>query len=272
MVLTSQVRRRIAAVLAFVFLIFLLGAVDAQQLLPDHADRAAPPAASAFSPASIRRAVTALMQQPVIEPPQDNAAYGDWSDVRRLTPGTAIFVKTAALPDGPREIVATDDRVLVVLNLEGVEILREASGLRIGSVDRRALTAAAQGNIGIDQDQNVRLEPAGVFVAGRKVMELEQLLVTILKADVREITRQDVSSGGTAAVAGGVLGFFGGGALGFLVGGLIGANVDKNSDSAFLTGAGIGMLAGGIAGAIFGATKAAGPVVATEVLVYRAAI
>ena len=117
--------------------------------------------------------------------------------------------------------------------------------------------------------RDVRIAPEGVFVAGRKVVSLQQVLVRVPKADVLAISRVRGGTGSRvgAGAVGGFFGFMGGAILGGIVGGKIGqaAGVDPSNLSPML----FGLLGGGVTGGYFGYRAAAGPR-GEEALIYQA--
>jgi hypothetical protein len=227
-------------------------------------------AASPFSQAALRRAVTAPAAREVVPPaPESGQEPGDWSRVRRLSAGTNIVVTAVNLVAGPLEVLDADDASLTVLSTDGVTSSGRGSTIRgMATGDPRGLAAVARGRTLIQGD--LRIAPEGVSIAGRKIMELRQLLVRIPRADVTEIRRMTGGRTGKRVAGGVVAGYFGcfGGAL---AGGLVGLMIGKavGADPSNLGPIVVGGLSGGVIGSIFAFRKVAGPRV-RDTLIYQA--
>jgi hypothetical protein len=189
----------------------------------------------------------------------------DWDRVRRLRSGTEIVVTAVTLPAAPYEMLAANDLVLTLLNTTAMASSRHESRLR--RIDSESLARVAQGSFAI-VDGDLRVGAEGIFVAGQKVMDIGELLVTVPRAEVSRITRMEVHST-RSGVGGGFLGFFGG----YFLGALLGAKIAsaRGGDASNLNWLFFGGLGGAIAGAIFGHQVAAGRTVREEVLIYSAA-
>lgn len=148
-------------------------------------------------------------------PRQIDATFGNatepasnWSRVMQLQPGADIFLSVRSQMPGTRCFVAADPSSLVVLDLT-VSALSTASArvLRDMAVKHPANLEAVQ-KVGVFSQGNVRVGRDGVFVDERKVAELNQVLETIGRSDVSEISGPVVARGSVAGtVAGGWLGF-----------------------------------------------------------------
>jgi hypothetical protein len=227
-------------------------------------------AAGTFARAIAREAVRLAAVQPGGSPAESN-----WTRVRRIVPGTELTLTVKGSPPGAqRYFVAGDDSDLTVLNVAEPGIPAAARDVLRGVALRHPgdFPAAQQGRQ-IALGKNVRIGPDGVFVSDRKVADLGQIVETIARDDVGEITTQQMGRGfwGHAGTIGGYF-------LGAMAGGLSGGFLadlgcqapvgsDRCSNGAFLTGAVVGEIAGGIAGAAYGFHAEHRK---TEVAVYRA--
>ena len=140
---------------------------------------------------------------------------------------------------GRRYVVLADESGLTVLNLIDSTLPRAATRVLLDMAVHHPEAFA-----GTFVDHKVRVGPEGVFVTGRKVAELRQLVEHIARDDVAEIKKM-ASGADRCAMAGG--------AGGLLVGGLIGAKIGEAVlDPSNLSAMVLGMLGGWGAGAILG--------------------
>jgi hypothetical protein len=188
-----------------------------------------------------------------------------WARVRTLEPGREITVTVRGSQAVERYFVSADDSGLTVLNLtdpalpaEAVRALRE-----IASQHRECLEGAAKG--GTFLLDNLRLASDGVFVADRKVADLQHVVATSARKEVAEIKIRRKGRG-----VWGHLGPLGGYFVGAVSGGVVAGFAcqaaigrDRCDSGAFLTGA----LIGGIAGGVYGFLAANRE---TEDVIYRA--
>src|SRR5215470_9831670 len=143
------------------------------------------------SAASIALIVSLAAPLPVNAQPQGNyysASLSNWSRVRTIIPGTRISVGIA----GPDEVEqyfldATDDAI-TLLDLTHRDLPRDARQTLIRIAEIRPLlftatkwTEATDGRIRVNQD--------GVFVKGRRIVALDDIVKTIDRGDVGEISR-----------------------------------------------------------------------------------
>ena len=132
----------------------------------------------------------------------------DWIRVRELVASAEISVSTTRSRASTRVFVAADETRLIVLNLSSpaltpasIRVLRAMAAQR----PETFLTLRTSG--GLVQD-DVRVGRDGVFVAARKVGDLEDIVETIARDDVVEIDGPVVARGSVAgATLGGWLGF-----------------------------------------------------------------
>lgn len=211
--------------------------------------------------AVVAPAVPATAQQTPAAPTPDS----DWSRVRILEPGNTIMVTIQGRQAVERYFLSADVSRLMVLNLTDPALpVATARTLReIASEHPEYFERAAAG--GTFLMGNVRLESGGVFVAGRKVSDLQRIVETSARAAVAEITIRQQGRGVWGHL-GPLGGYFVGAISGGVVAGLVcqaAAGRDRCDSGAFLTGA----LVGGIAGAVYGFRAANRE---TKEVIYRA--
>jgi hypothetical protein len=189
-----------------------------------------------------------------------------WLRVRKLAPGAEIIVTVEGAQPGGRYVVRADESDLTVLNVADPQLPTAVKGvLRDAASNHPEYFSSAQQGGTVVLEKRLRLQRDGVFIGGRKVVELGQIVETIAREDVTQITRRRKGRG-----AWGHLGPLGGYFVGAMSGGVVAGlgcqaaiGRDRCDTGAFLTG----MLIGGIAGGTYG-FHAANRV--TEDLVYRA--
>ena len=132
----------------------------------------------------------------------------NWSRVSQLAPAVEISLTVKGSPPGTRYVVMANESVLVALNLTvptlpatSVRVLRDMAATRPDDLVAAQKTRAfRQGNVLVGRD--------GVFVADRKVADLNQVVETVIRDDVGEIWGPVVARGSVAGtVLGGWLGF-----------------------------------------------------------------
>jgi hypothetical protein len=189
--------------------------------------------------------IASLMTSPATVAAQASSETGadaNWSRVSKLAPETEIIVTVQGSQPVRRYVVLADESNLTVLNLTDPtlpaavrDVLRQLASHHpeffVGTSVARSF-----------MERDVRVAPAGVFVAGRKVAELSQV--------VEQVRRQDVTAIGTAkvernAVGCAVAGYYGGAIVGGLPGAVIGGAVGRDTGPALL-----GMTLGWSAGAV----------------------
>jgi len=136
-------------------------------------------------------------------------ADSGWSRVRELASGTEVTVTVKGSQPGKRYVVLANESGLTSLNLTAVGLQFPAARvlLDMASHHPENLLAAHTGRT-VEQD-NVRVGPDGVFMAGRKVADLGQVVETIARIDVeiRTVrTRGSVSGAAIGTGAGLLLG------------------------------------------------------------------
>ena len=173
-----------------------------------------------------------------------------WSRVRRLAPGTELLVTVKGAQSENRYLVAGDESDLTVLNVRDPALPTAARDtLRdLASTHPEHFMAAQKGGQFM-LAKHVRVAPEGVFVADQKVADLMQVVETIARNDVAEISGPVPYSPGHEALVGLGVGAAAGGGLALLLcHGLGGCDAGLMFGTAALFGgfsAGISLLPGG---------------------------
>jgi hypothetical protein len=166
------------------------------------------PAAGPIRSAAMREAVRLAADQ-LSEPIASN-----WSGVSELAAGTAITVTIRGQTAGRRSFIAADGSGLTVLNLGDPQLPSRARRLLVDlAADHPEFLVGAKTGGTFLLDDHVRLTPDGLFMAGRRVVDLG-LVETIARSDVAEITRFATVNRGMAA-GGAIAGALGGFIAGF---------------------------------------------------------
>jgi hypothetical protein len=167
----------------------------------------AQPVAGPIRVAVMREAVRLAADQP------SEPIVSSWSRVRELPAGTEITVTVRGRPAGRRSFIAADGSGLTVLNLGDPLIPSRARRLLSDlALDHPEFLLGAQTGGTFLLHDDVRLTPDGLFMAGRRVVDLG-LVETIAGSDVAEITRFGTVNRGPAAggaIAGALAGFLAG--------------------------------------------------------------
>ena len=174
-----------------------------------------------------------------------------WSRLRKLAPGTELIVTIRGSLPGDRYAVAWDASALTVLKLAAPTLPAVAKDVlrEVASTHPEYFPAAQKGQLFV-LDRSVNVGPRGVFVDGRKIANLQQVIETSARQEVAEIkTRQKGRGvwGHLGPVGGYLVGAIG---AGYLAGFACQARLGRNrcDTGTFLTG----MLVGGIAGGGYG--------------------
>jgi hypothetical protein len=197
---------------------------------------------------------------------QSVPADPNWSRLRKLAPGTELIVTVKGSLPSNRYAVAWDASALTVLNLAAPTLPAAARDVLrdVASTHPEYFSAAQKGQLFV-LERNVSVGPGGVFVDGRKIADLQQVIETSARQEVAEIkTRQKGRGvwGHLGPVGGYLVGAIGAGyAAGFACQARPGPN--HCDTGAFLTG----MLVGGIVGGGYGFRAANRE---TEHSIYRA--
>ena len=161
-----------------------------------------------------------------------DSADPDWSRVRKLQPGTEIIVILNGAPPARRYFVAADVSELTVLNVTDSSLSTSAREMIRDVASRHPghFTAAQRGATFL-LDDDVRLAPDGVFIAGRKVVDLAQLVERYGRPHIAEIkTAATISNPVGCALAA----YYGGALIGGLPGALIGGAAGRDTGPALL--------------------------------------
>ncbi len=173
----------------------------------------------------------------------------DWSHVTGINRGDDILLTTHGSQPLRRFLVRADDAELVVLDLSNDAITEEASGLLIEAVAEtpECFERARDGET-CRPGMGLRLGADGLFVADRKIAELRQILQTVPRHEVAEVSLMTIPLAPH---------MWGGAALGALVGGLVWLAVSNGRNSGEVRAIGpLGLLFGVAAGSGFGAIGA----------------
>jgi hypothetical protein len=148
--------------------------------------------------------------------PQKPSAGSDWSRVRKLKSGTAIVLVDGSSPAQPssvqdrRHVIQTDDSSITVLNLTRIVLPPQVRGTLRDLAENRAewYLSAEQGRAFLLQG-GVQIGPAGIFLSGRRVAELGQVLDRISRQNVLSIAmRRKRTRGSEAQMVQGAVGGF----------------------------------------------------------------
>ena len=174
-----------------------------------------------------------------------------WSRLHKLAPGTELIVTVKGSPLDNRYFVAADESALTVLNVAAPTLPPAARDVLrdVASTRPQYFQAAQKGNLFV-LERDVRVGPGGVFVNGRKVADLQEIVETSARQQVAEIKTRQKGRG-----VWGHLGPLGGYFVGALSGGYLAGFACQASlgrgrcdTGAFLAG----MLVGGIVGGGYG--------------------
>jgi hypothetical protein len=227
-----------------------------------------PSLAAAVTREAVRLAATTDEPTSAAEDARQTGKPGrsEWSRLRKLAPGTRVIVTIDGAAAGSiRYFVSADDTGLAVLNLTdqtlpvaATRALREIATKHPEYID----SAAKGGTFLVD---NLRLASGGVFLADRKIADLQQVVEISERTKVAEVTTLRKGRG-----VWGHLGPLGGYFVGAVSGGFIAgyacqavAGRDRCDTGAFLTGG----VMGGIAGLGYGFQAVRRE---TEDVIYRA--
>jgi len=171
-------------------------------------------------------------------------AESNWSRVRTLASGTEIIVTLKDSPPVIRYFVAADGSGLSVLNVGAPALPGAASDVLrdVASTHPESFQAAKKGRAFV-LEKNVRVGPAGVFVADRKVADLAQVVEQYGRPDIIEIKAAMAESNPVGCA---FAGYYGGAVVGGLPGVLIGGAVGRDTGPALL-----GMMVGWSTGAVY---------------------
>lgn len=167
------------------------------------------------------------------------AREDDWSRVRMLKPGAEITIAVRGSDLIRRSVVQAEATHITVLNLTDLALPQKLARVLMNAASTHPETFTRRGAL-IDGD--VSVGPLGIFLRGQKVAEVRDVVETIARDDIAEIT---IWRKGRGLL--GHLGLLGGYFVGGLAGGYVGAVLCR-CDSGFMAG----MLPAGIVGGIAG--------------------
>ncbi len=207
-----------AFVLAFVFVVS--AGTARSQPSADYSDGAAPlkPAAGPITRAIARDAgrMAAAPRPSTSSDSRQPSAASDWSRVARLRPGAMIHLTTTGSPQVRRHVVRADDVTLTVLDVAH-PALTDGVGKRLLEIAVEHPSALMQARqIAMFVWGDLRIGPDGLFVAGRKILNLDEILVTVPRSDVLQVSRPERRGSRWGALAGGIAGAIIGTRLGVL--------------------------------------------------------
>jgi hypothetical protein len=161
------------------------------------------------------------------------AGRSDWSRVRRLG-GEEIVLTVYGSPPGNRQVVrgTVDEFGLTVLNLTGPIPTTVRNKLSDDAGSHPEYFVRAQRGDTVRVNKHVRLAPDGVFLDGRRVAELQQVIQRVARDSVAEISHVHGTTG--RGMAWGALIGLGAGAA--IIAGQCGANWSESSGCGNLEG------------------------------------
>jgi hypothetical protein len=193
------------------------------------------------------RLAAAARESPSVAQQSDESASSDWARVRKLAPGTEVVVSLGGSDlILKRYFLSADDSGVTLLNLTHPTLPAAASrALReIASQHREYIEGAGKGGVFIEGQ--LRLTSTGVFMADRKVSDLQDVVDTRARQKVAEIKVRKRGRGvwGHLGPLGGyfVGAMSGGYAAGFACRATVGRS--RCDTGSFLAGAVVGGLAG----------------------------
>jgi hypothetical protein len=186
---------------------------------------------------------------------QAGASTNDWSRVRALEPGTEITVAATGSQPGERYVLSTNESGITTLNLADPTLpARAREALRWAAERNPALLADAHEAGTVPLEKNVRLLSGGVFVADRKVADLESLVETVARADIVEITEITRVTSARNVVRGALGGAATGAVVGYVADGCKSNSICLRGAVTLLI-AGLGAAFGAVVGATIGRPK-----------------
>src|SRR5262249_23198490 len=144
-------------------------------------------------------------------------AHDGWARVRTLTPATELIVTTRSRQPVARYFLEASDVTLTLLNVDIPNLPSRARDVlkNVASTHPEYFEAAKHGR-SYAWNGEVRLASDGLFVAGRKIAELDEIIEIWPRGEVLEVraSNRGLSFGEgmrrtLGAVGGGIAGFFG---------------------------------------------------------------
>lgn len=119
----------------------------------------------------------------------------NWSRVGELLPATQIALRIKGSQSHSYYLVFTDASGITVLDLTNQTLPAPASRVLRDMASHHPESFSALSRNGALVQDNVRVERDGVFVAGRRVADLEEVVQTFARSDVAEIRGPVVAHG-----------------------------------------------------------------------------
>jgi hypothetical protein len=149
--------------------------------------------AAAQEPGPVSQAITRQAGKLVTQAASSGAQQAsrprvpEWSRVRKVKPGAQVIVTVKGLPPGTRYFVLANDFELTVLDL--ADPLLPAAAKRVlrdmASHEPERLAAAQKRHVWVEG--RVRVGPDAIFVADRRVADLDKVVLTIARTDIMNI-------------------------------------------------------------------------------------
>lgn len=138
-------------------------------------------------------------------------AQSNWSRVAQLAPAAELVVTTRGSQPRNRHFVAADEVALIVLDLAHPALSPESRNVLRDMASRNPEHLVAVQKSGAFAQDDVRIGRDGLFVANRRIANLEDVVESMTRNEVSEIR-------GPVIARGSILGSVLGGWLGFAVG------------------------------------------------------
>ena len=214
------------------------------------AGSALPASAEQPTPGPIARAITREAAQFAANPGSETPDP-DWLRVQKVEAGKEIIVTLRRSNPVKRYFLSANESSLTVLNLTDPTLSQAVTNvLREVALHRPQSILAVRTGGTLVLEKNLRLGPDGLFVANRKIADLQHIVETNPRIDVAEVgTRRNVR--GLWGHLGGVGGYFVGSMAGGYGAGLAcqaALGRGRCDTGAFLGG----MVVGGITGLVYG--------------------
>ena len=119
------------------------------------------------------------------------ADAGDWSEVVALAPGREIILTTDTMPSSRRRVVAADQAGITLLNLFDPRVPDRVKRVLRGLLQQSPETLARVAFGSAIVHDEVRFAPEGIFLEGRRVADVDTVLLRVMRADVVEV-REDL--------------------------------------------------------------------------------
>jgi hypothetical protein len=115
-------------------------------------------------------------------------SLSNWSRVRTMVPGTRISVGVAGPDEVEQYFLDATDEAITLLDLTNRDLPRDArrTVIRVAATRPGLFTATRWTEV---TDGRIRVNQDGLFVKGRRIAALEEIVRTIDRGDVGEISR-----------------------------------------------------------------------------------